>query len=332
MKYSFAVIGGGAWGTAISIALARKSGHKVIIWMREQEVCEEINQYHKNSLYLPNVNLNKNIVATNNISEAIAPIIFYVTPAQHFRRVINSHKQYLKKSFKLIICSKGIEQKTGSLLSDIIDEINLKNEYAIFSGPSFAKEIAKGKPAALVLAARSLKLAEKISNHISLKGLRIYTSNDVLGVQAGGAIKNVYAIGCGIANGMGYGKSAEAAIITRSIIEMSRFCVAIGGKKETIYGLSGLGDAILTCNSELSRNFILGKNIGKGRTISQILRKNVTIAEGYYTINAINKIIKKHSINMPILESIYSILYKNKDPKSIAKKLMTRPIKEESIS
>jgi glycerol-3-phosphate dehydrogenase (NAD(P)+) len=217
------------------------------------------------------------------------------------------------------------------LLSKIIDETNLDIDYAILSGPSFAAEVASGKPTALVLASKSLDLAEKIAEDLIFKQFRLYLSDDVIGVQVGAAIKNVYAIGSGIVEGINYGKSANAAFIARAIVEMSRFCIAVGGRKETIFGLSGLGDAILTCNSELSRNFILGRRIGIGHHINRIMKENLTVAEGYFTIKAINKIAISNSIDMPILSAIYSIIHENMDPIIVADRLLSRPKKEEDV-
>ena len=331
MKFSYAVIGGGAWGTALANTIAKDTEKNVVVWAKEKKVVEEINQSKKNSLYFPNLILEKKIYATNNLNEAIASIIFYSTPAQHFRKILFLQKKFITKDMKILICSKGIEEKTGNLLSDILEESNLDIDYGVLSGPSFASEIGKGMPSALVLAANSLSLADKISRQIIFKQLRLYLSDDIIGVQVGGSIKNVYAIGCGIVDGINYGKSAVAALLTRAIVEMARFCEYVGGQKETIFGLSGLGDAILTCNSELSRNFILGKSIGEGKNINQMINENITVAEGYYTVKAINKIAKENSLDMPILSAIYSIIYENFDPKSMADKLMSRPIKREDF-
>ena len=331
MRFSYAIIGGGAWGTALGNTVAKDSKKKVIIWSKEKEVAKELNRNKSNSLYLPNINLNKNIYGTNKLDEAIAPVIFYVTPAQYFRNILFSHQKFLNDQMTIVICSKGIEEKTGNLLSNILEEVNIDLNYGILSGPSFAKEVALGMPAALVLASKSLKLTEEISEKIKFKQLRLYHSDDLIGVQVGGAIKNVYAIGCGIVKGINFGQSAVAALIARAIVEMMRFCVKMGGNKETIFGLSGLGDAILTCNSELSRNFKLGKLIGEGKNIKNIIKETITIAEGYYTVRAVYDIAKKNSIEMPVLSGIYSIIYENCDPKSVADKLMARPKKREGL-
>ena len=331
MRFSYAIIGGGAWGTALGNTVAKDSKKKVIIWSKEKEVAKELNRNKSNSLYLPNINLNKNIYGTNKLDEAVAPLIFYVTPAQYFRNVLFSHQKFLNDQMTIVICSKGIEEKTGNLLSNILEEVNIDLNYGILSGPSFAKEVALGMPAALVLASKSLKLTEEISEKIKFKQLRLYHSDDLIGVQVGGAIKNVYAIGCGIVKGINFGQSSVAALIARAIVEMMRFCVKMGGNKETIFGLSGLGDTILTCNSELSRNFMLGKLIGEGKNIKNIIKETITIAEGYYTVRAVYDIAKKNSIEMPVLSGIYSIIYENCDPKLVSDKLMARPNKREGL-
>ena len=328
MGFKFAVIGGGAWGSAIANLLARLNNGRVIIWAKEKEVVNEINTQNKNSLFLEGIELEKNIYATDNISEAIAPFIFYVTPAQHFRKIVSLQKKYIDEKSELIICSKGIEISSGKLLSEIISIILPNTNYYILSGPSFANEVAKKKPAALVLSSNNIKKAIKLSSFLSSKNFRLYPNDDIIGVQLGAAIKNVYAISSGIVSGLNYGENAGAALLTRAISEMVRISIGLGGNKDTIFGLSGVGDILLTCTSESSRNFSLGIAIGKGLKIEEIIKNRTTIAEGYYTTKAIYNLVQTLGIDAPILKSVYDILYNTANPIHEAEALLKRPIKE----
>jgi glycerol-3-phosphate dehydrogenase (NAD(P)+) len=327
MSFKFAVIGGGAWGTAIAIFLARLENSSVIIWAQEKEVVKEINQENKNSYFLKNIDLKKNIYATDKLSEAIAPYIFYVTPAQNFRETITKQKKYIHESNEIIICSKGIEISSGNLLSEIVDNILPDINYYILSGPSFAHEVANNKPAALAIASKNIENSLRVSTYISNKNFRLYPSDDVIGVQLGGAIKNVYAISSGIVSGLNYGENASAALLTRAISEMVRISISLGGKKESIFGLSGVGDILLTCTSKLSRNYSLGVSIGKGDKIEQIISSKNTIAEGYFTTKAIYNLVQNSDVDTPILNSVYNILYNNASPINEANRLLKRPIK-----
>ena len=332
MNFKFAVIGGGAWGTAIANLLARLENSSVVIWAQEKEVVGEINSKNKNSLFLKDIVLEKNIYATEKLSEAIAPFIFYVTPAQNFREIISAHKKYIDKKCEIVICSKGIEISSGKLLSDIINSILPNINYYILSGPSFAHEVANNKPAALVISSKNIKNSIKVSNYISSKNFRLYPSDDIIGVQLGGAIKNIYAISSGIVSGLNYRENAVAAILTRAISEMVRISIALGGNKESIFGLSGVGDILLTCTSKHSRNFTLGVAIGEGDKIEQIIENRKTIAEGYYTSKAIYNLIKELEIDTPILNSVYNILFNAANPIHEADLLLNRPIKNSEFS
>lgn len=327
MKYKFAVIGGGAWGSAIANLLARLDNSSVIIWAKEREVVDEINSYNKNSLFLKGIDLKNNIHATTDLSKAIAPLIFYVTPAQNFQNIISMQKNYLDSKSELVVCSKGIEISSGKLLSEIISTILPNINFYILSGPSFAHEVARNMPAALVLSSKSIDKSISLIKYISSKNFRLYPSDDIIGVQLGGAIKNVYAISAGIVAGLNYGENARAALLTRAISEIVRISIALGGSKETIFGLSGIGDMLLTCSSKLSRNFSLGIALGEGEKVQDVISNKKTIAEGYYTTKAIYDLIKSIEIDTPILKSIYDILYKKADPISEADNLLSRPIK-----
>ena len=327
MKYSYAVVGAGAWGTAIANMLAKISDGKIIIWAKESEVVNQINKEKKNNIFLPGINLQKNIDATEDINEVVAANIFYVTPSQYFESILKSHQELKKYNSQIIICSKGIEIENGLLLGEIYKKIFSRNNYLILSGPSFASEVAKGLPAALVLASEDIKNSIKLAEIISSRNLRLYMSDDVVGVQLGGAVKNIYAIGAGIVKGLEYGENAKAAFLTRSIAEMVKICMILGGKKESVFGLSGVGDILLTCNRENSRNFILGKDIGRGLQVKNILSKNKTVAEGYYTAKALYFLLKNKKVDTPIMNGIYNILYKNYTIKKVVDLLLNRPLK-----
>ena len=327
MKYKYAVVGAGAWGTAIANFLAKNNNDKVLIWAKEDRLVDQINKYNRNDLFLPEINLEKNIIATNQIKDIIADYIFYVTPSQFFKKILIKHKKYIPKTAKVIICSKGIEINTGFMMSDIFESVLLKDNYFILSGPSFAKEVASGLPAALVIASIDIKESISLANIISKRNFRIYPSDDVAGVQLGGAIKNIYAIGAGIVKGLNYGENARAAFLTRCIAEMVKICDVMGGKKETIYGLSCIGDILLTCNSEKSRNFVLGKSLGEGKEIKNILTTNKTIAEGYFTTQAFFPILNSNKIDAPIMIGIYNILFNNFSLKTVVNSLLNRPVK-----
>ena len=328
MMCKYAIVGAGAWGTAIANMLAKINNEKILIWAKESEVVDQINKSNRNNLFLSDIKLEKNIIATNEIKNVKADYIFYVTPSQYFKQILLSHKNFIAKKSQVIICSKGIEINSGFMLSDIYKSILSMDNFLVLSGPSFAKEVASGLPAALVLASQDIKKSIALANTISSRNFRIYPSDDVIGVQLGGAIKNIYAIGAGIVKGLKYGENARAAFLTRCVAEMFKICNFMGGKKETIYGLSCIGDILLTCNSEKSRNFVLGKAIGEGKEIKNILTNNKTIAEGYYTTQALYPHIKKHKIDVPIMLGIYNILFNNFSIKSVVNSLLDRPIKK----
>ena len=327
MKYNFAVVGAGAWGTALANLLAKLNDGNVIVWAKENQVINSINNSKKNELYLPKITLEKNIYATNNIEEVVASYVFYVTPAQYFHSVLTLHKNVLCKSSSVVICSKGIDIKSGFLMSKIYKDIFSNDNFLVLSGPSFAYEIAKGLPAALTLASPDIQAAIKLSSIISSRNFRLYPSNDVIGVQLGGAIKNIYAIGSGIVKGLNYGDNAGAAFLTRSIAEIIKICEILGGKKDSIFGLSGVGDVLLTSSSNKSRNFMLGSFIGKGENINNILKNNITVAEGYFTAKALYLILKKKNIETPILDGIYNILYNSYTVEDAVNSLLDRPLK-----
>ena len=319
------VLGAGAWGTTISLLLSKKNN--VLLWANEKKVVQEINSKNKNSIFLPGVKLNKKIIATNNLNDfKEIDYLFVVIPTQYISITLKKLKNKLKSKCIIINASKGIEISSLSLINLVIKKHFPKNPISILSGPNFAKEIALGKPTASLIASQKISESKKISQLLSSPYFRPYLSNDIVGAQICGAMKNVYAIGCGIITGKKFGDNAVASIISRSFAEISLVCNKLGGKPETLMGLSGLGDLFLTCSSDKSRNFSLGLKIASGKKTSVLLRQKKTVAEGAHTVKAIYRLSKKLKIDLPINNEIYKILYLNKDIDKSISELLNRPL------
>ena len=302
----------------------------VLLWANEKKVVQEINLKHKNDIFLKGVKLNKKIKATNNLNDFTKiDFLFVVVPTQYISITLKKLKGTLSKHCMIINASKGIEISSLSLISEIISNHFPKNPISILSGPNFAKEIASGKPTASLIASKSISDSKKISKLIGSSHFRPYLSNDIVGAQICGAMKNVYAIGCGIITGKKFGDNAVASIISRSFAEISLVCKKLGGKPETLMGLSGLGDLFLTCSSDKSRNFSLGLKIASGKKTSTLLKSKKTVAEGAHTVKAIHKLSKKLKIDLPINNEIYKILYLNKDIDKSISELLNRPLTTE---
>ena len=327
-KIKIGVLGAGAWGTTIALLLSKKNN--VLLWANEKKVVQEINLKLKNDIFLKGVKLNKKIKATNNLNDFTKiDFLFVVVPTQYISITLKKLKGTLSKHCMIINASKGIEISSLSLISEIISNHFPKNPISILSGPNFAKEIAFGKPTASLIASKSISDSKKISKLIGSSHFRPYLSNDIVGAQICGAMKNVYAIGCGIITGKKFGDNAVASIISRSFAEISLVCKKLGGKPETLMGLSGLGDLFLTCSSDKSRNFSLGLKIADGKKTSALLKSKKTVAEGAHTVKAIYKLSKKLKIDLPINNEIYKILYLNKDIDKSISELLNRPLTTE---
>jgi glycerol-3-phosphate dehydrogenase (NAD(P)+) len=323
------VLGAGAWGTTIAQLLS-KNNSEILIWAKERSVVNNINTKHINNSFLPNIKLSKRIKATSSLEEFNnINFLFVVIPVQYISSTLKKLKKIVGNDCVFINASKGIEIKSLKLVSHLINDAFPKNKIAILSGPNFAKEIAAGKPTASLIAANSLKKAKNISELISSKYFRPYLSDDILGAQICGAMKNVYAIGCGIIEGKQFGENAAASIISRGFAEIKLVCKKLGGETETLMGLSGLGDLFLTCSSNKSRNFSLGLNLAKGKNFENLLKSKKTIAEGAYTVKAIQRLSKKLKINLPLNDAIYKILYQNKNIDKTINELLNRPIRTE---
>ncbi|PCJ36672.1 MAG: glycerol-3-phosphate acyltransferase [Alphaproteobacteria bacterium] len=319
------VIGGGAWGTALA-TMAARAGRDVLIWAREDDVVTSINETHENKDFLPEVSLPESLRATGDISEAAeADIILLVVPAQFVRSIGLELKPYLKGSIPLVLCAKGIEQSSGKLMNDVISEILPKSPLVVLSGPTFAREVAQGLPSAVTIASKYQQIAQNIAETLGQPTFRPYLSSDVVGAEVGGAVKNVLAVACGIVAGLDLGENARAALITRGLVEMVRFGEIFGAKRETMMGLCGLGDLILTCSSAQSRNMSLGMALGQGKTVEDIMSGRKTVAEGYHTAGILAEIAARENIEMPIAGAVNEILHKGGDVKKIVQDLMNRP-------
>jgi len=323
------VIGAGAWGTALANTAAN-AGSDVVLWARETEVCQSINEKQENELFLKGVNLNKNIKATNDIEEALkTELVLLVTPAQFLRVTLEGLKDKWPSNVPAVICSKGIEQSTGKLLSTVIHETLPDVKVAVLSGPAFASEVAINLPTAVTVACDDDAVLEKIIKATANPAFRPYASHDIVGPQIGGSVKNVLAIASGIIEGKRLGNNARAALITRGLAEMTRLAVTLGGTKESLTGLSGLGDLTLTASSMQSRNFSLGAAIGQGEKFSDILASRRTVSEGVYTASAVKNLSNELDCDMPICNAVYDLLHNGTDVEEVVSRLMNRPLKKE---
>jgi glycerol-3-phosphate dehydrogenase (NAD(P)+) len=305
---SVGIIGGGAWGTALAQTL-QLAGRNVRLWAREPEVVAEINTKHANSPFLPGVALHPSLAATGDLAQIAAQdIVLMVAPAQNMRAVAVALASHLPAGKPVVICAKGLEQATGKLLGDVLGEALPHATLAVLSGPSFAADVARGLPAALTLAVADETLGEALAAALGSRALRIYWSSDLIGVQLGGAVKNVLAIAAGIVDGRGLGASAHAALVTRGFAELRRFGAALGAKTETLMGLSGLGDLLLTCGSAQSRNMSLGRALGQGQTLQAVLGERRSVAEGVYTAAAVARVAAQKGIDMPICQAVDAIV------------------------
>ncbi|WP_375164681.1 NAD(P)H-dependent glycerol-3-phosphate dehydrogenase [Temperatibacter marinus] len=307
-----------------------RANRETLLWAREEEVVETINTHHENTLFLKGVALDPKLKATGlleDLSECDA--ILMVSPAQHLRSSVISLKPYLKTDCPLIICSKGIEVTTGKLMSDVMAEVAPKQPFAILSGPTFAAEVVRGQFSAITLACEDEKLGNDLMDAIGTVNFRPYLSTDVIGSQIGGAVKNVLAIATGIAAGLDMGENTRAAVITRGLAEMVRFAASYGAENDTLMGLSGLGDLLLTCSSTQSRNMSLGKALGEGQTFSDYMADKLSVAEGAHTVKILHKIAVDRKISMPITEAVYRIIVDGEPVSDVFDELVNRPFTRE---
>lgn len=328
MNY-IAVIGAGSWGTTLAYLLSDK-GYEVALWVHEKEHAEEINNTRINSTYLPDIKLHDDIKVTNNIEEVVktARYVLNAVPAQYTRAVFKEAIPYIIDEAIIISVSKGIERKTLLTVSSILKELS-DHPVAVLSGPSFAKEVIKKLPTAVTLATEDMNTGFMLQEMFNINNFRVYTHDDILGVEIGGALKNVMAIASGISDSLGLGNNARASLITRGLIEMIRLGDAMGAKEKTFSGLSGIGDLVLTCTSPLSRNYTVGVKLGHGIKLKDFLSQTKSVAEGVATAESAYELSKKYNIEMPIVEQVYKVIYEDKDPVTAVRDLMERSLKSE---
>jgi glycerol-3-phosphate dehydrogenase (NAD(P)+) len=326
------VIGGGSWGTALAGYLAAQK-HPVTLWALEEEVVEEINARHTNGTYLPGIELPANLRATGAVGEALAQadVIFSVVPTQFIRSVAKQMKNLIAPGTIIVSASKGIENETLETPTQIYRTVLGAGavRLAALGGPSFAREVAQRHPTAVVLAGEDQETTHFVQKAFSSDVLRIYSSLDIAGVELCGAVKNVIALASGACSGLGFGDNSRAALITRGIVEIARLVDALGGRRETVSGMAGLGDMVLTCTSSTSRNYTVGFRLGKGEPLEKIVASMKMIAEGVKTTRSVATLAEKLSVDLPISMAMYDILYRDLRPLDAVRKLMTRELKRE---
>lgn len=335
METKIAVIGAGSWGTTLANLLAEK-GYPVTLWCFEEDLAERMQQLRINDLYLPEVKLSKKLHITSNLKSAVTEkqLLLFVTPSQVTRQVLEQVIPELSPQALIVSASKGIENNSLKLLSQVFEELLPESKHrqlGFLSGPSFAKEVSSGMPTAVVVAARDIAVAGEIQRIFSTEKFRVYTHNDIIGVELGGAMKNVIALAAGVADGLGFGHNTRAALITRGLAEMTRLGIKLGGTAETFAGLAGMGDLVLTCTGDLSRNRSVGIELGKGRKIDEILAGMQMVAEGVKTTLSAYQLADKLGVDVPIIEQMYLLLYQDKDPRQAVTDLMSRDLKAEAI-
>jgi len=332
-----AVIGAGAWGTGLSIALGRKNIHRVRLWAYEKEVRDSISARHVNELFLPEYAIPERITTSDDWQQVLdgAEIVVSVMPSHHCRRLFESMRPYLKPQMLFVSATKGLEEGSLLRMSEVIRDVvrdggGFEARVGALSGPSFAKEVARGDPTAITIASHDADLAEAVQREFSDPRFRVYTNDDVIGVELGGALKNVIAIAAGVCDGLGLGHNSIAALLTRGLAEITRLVVACGGRQETMSGLAGLGDLVLTCTGGLSRNRTVGVELGRGHKLPEIIAgMRGMVAEGVLTTNAAVGLARAHHVEMPITEQMHAILRDGKSPRDAIHDLMTRSAKSE---
>lgn len=326
---NISVIGSGSWGTTLANHLAEK-GLDVTLWSYEKDLVDEIKRTGINSTYLPGIPLSRNIHVTDDLISAVkdAAYVVSVVPTQFTRSVFSKAGNYIAGNTTIVSASKGIEHGSLLTVSAILESVS-GNKVSVLSGPSFAEEVIKKLPTAVTIASSDNGVAKRLQELFNTDYFRIYTNTDVIGVELGGALKNVMAIASGISDGLGLGTSTRAALITRGLAEMTRLGIAMGAKEKTFGGLSGIGDLVLTCTGTLSRNYTVGFRLGRGETLENILASMKMVAEGVATSESAYELSKKHGVEMPIVEQIYRVIKENKPPSDAVTELMTRSPKSE---
>ncbi len=329
------IIGGGSWGSAFGIHLGRKE-IETKLWIREPDIYDSVSIHRENKTFLPGVKFPQTVSFHKDLEQALkgTDIVFIAVPSEYCREMYGKIAPFLTKNQIIVSLTKGIEYKSLKRMSELMQEIfdqEIASRIAVLSGPSFAREVSESNPTAVVAASKESTVARTIQIFVSSEFFRVYTSEDILGVELAGALKNIIAISAGISDGLGYGRNTLAALITRGIAEITRLGIKMGAKPDTFSGLAGIGDLVLTCTGKLSRNRYVGFELGEGNSIQSILKKMKMVAEGVTTTLSARRLAEDYEIEMPICEQMYEILYKNKDPRQALKDLMTRKLKEEKI-
>ena len=323
------IVGAGAWGTALG-CVARRAGRAAVIWSFEAETADDINRRHENRVYLPGVALDPGLRATTEIAAAAAAdAVLLVAPAQHLRGVAAALAPAMRPGVPVVVCAKGIEQQSCALMTELVAEMLPESPLAVLSGPTFAAEVARGQPTAVTLACADQAIARTLAEALGSPRFRPYHSDDPIGAEIGGAVKNVLAIACGLTEGRGLGENARAALITRGLAEMTRLAVAKGGRAETMMGLCGLGDLALTCASATSRNYSLGLALGRGETLEAVMTGRHTVAEGVHSAAAVSRLADRLGIEMPISQAVDAILNRGAEIDTVIEGLLQRPFRAE---
>jgi glycerol-3-phosphate dehydrogenase (NAD(P)+) len=332
-----AIIGAGAWGTAIAIVLGRAQRHEVKLWAYEKDVRDSIDSTRTNSAFLPGQQIPDTVRSTGDFAEAltVAEIVVTAMPSQHCRRLFQQMVQHLQADAMIVSATKGLEQTTLLRMSEVIYQIAVERKIncrvGAISGPTFAAEVARGDPTAITIASRDAELAAIVQREFSDPAFRVYTNEDVVGVELGGSLKNIIAIAAGVCHGLNLGHNSIAALITRGLAEITRLTVACGGRAETLSGLAGLGDLVLTCTGALSRNRSVGVELGRGRKLPEIVASmHGMVAEGIFTTNAAVQLAKTRGVEMPITEQMHAVLNEGKSPRDAIQSLMTRTSRRET--
>lgn len=330
-----AVIGGGSWGTALALVLTRsRAQHHVSLWVLEREICESIRTRRVNDVFLPGFEIPAVVAATNDLAEAVAGahVVLGVMPSAHARSTYTKLLPHVQPETVFVSATKGLDHDNLKRITEVIEEVcapKFPARVAALSGPSFAKEVAKGDPTTIVIASRDREVARMVQEEFSGPTFRLYMNDDVVGVELGAAVKNIIAIAAGVCDGLGFGHNTIAALITRGLAEMTRLCLALGGRRETMAGLAGMGDLVLTCTGGLSRNRTVGVELGQGRSLAEITGSMRMVAEGVGTTAAAMKLARKLNVEMPITEQMHAVLYEGRAPLEAIRELMERRLTHE---